>query len=555
MTDQHNSDSNKESDFTESPAPNQTSTDHDPSAAQAPQSANPSEQVESDALGSEKLMEDSSTSASADEERKSALLSPYTDIPGEKLESALGRLLKSVLPNYSDTHLDALSARLGWTGDAPITLHNAGKLADITRERVRQIESRVKRDIQRNIPTPVRLFVEQLPERAKRWSDVALHLVNAGITERRWSIKAAKALLDQVGESHKWDFIDGARDSIISPRGLEDLSSLASTVAVARRVCRASGAVSLAYISECLEEDVPLGLLRDMILCADEMEFITNEYVWIPSSPTKRVRIQNVAKKMLSVNRPLKLDEVRRGLERKFSFRNKTGSARYKGVVPPDNVLIELFRAYPAFRVYANDIVDHVGPLSSEEELTRPEAAIVAAFKHYNANVLDRQTIKEFGDNQGINMISLEVEMTYSPIVAQIRQNVWRLVGNFATEEEVAEVMERVRKKGFQNRLTYKGFASNGNYRIVLRLPRFVHNFVASVPSEIGGASLEKTLYTQDRVSLRCKNGAIFGFGKFLGKSGCKEGDFLTIELDLNNDTFTWSLSSSPPTFPDQSEA
>lgn len=540
MTDQHNSDPNSE------PGVQNASTH------ETKESVEETENVSRGASDHQQSGESDSLSSPLLSEREGAKPSrpPFEDEPDAPLEVSLNRLLRYILDGYRDTHVNALSARLGWSGRPPITLHGAGKYADITRERVRQIETRVKRDVREIVPTAVHRFLANLPNRPQRWSTVAKQFVDDGITQGPWSVKAAKALLEQVGHVGNWSFIDGVRDSIVSPRSYRDLKSLVSTIGVARRICRASGAVSLPYISQCLEEKISINLLRDVILCADDIEFITDDYVWIPSTPTKRVRIQNVARKMLAVNRPLKLDEIRHGLERKFSFRNKTGSARYKGVVPPNEVLVKLFNTYPDFRVYANDIIDYRGILTEEDELTRPEAAIVDAFKHYEANVLDRQTIKEYGDEQGINMISLEVEMTYSPIVVQVKQNVWRLVGNFASAEEIQEVSDRVHEKGFQHRLYYKGYLDNGHYRIVLRLPRFVHNFVASVPSEIGGANLDKIFYTPDQISLRCKNGAIFGFGKFLRKSGCKEGDYLTIELDLEQNKFNWYLRSFPPLEP-----
>ena len=548
MTDEHNSDSNTE------PRVPGAST-HEPTVSVEKTSdvnRGNSDQQNTPETASGAERDDSLTSSPLPRARPGVKPSrpKFEDDPNATLETSLNRLLRHILESYPDTHVNALSARLGWSGQPPITLHGAGKYADITRERVRQIESRVKRDVREIVPTAVHRFLVNLPNRPQRWSTVAQQFVTDGITENPWSVKAAKALLDQVGHIGNWSFIEGERDSIVSPRSNRDVKSLASIGGVARRICRASGSVSLSYISQCLEENIPIRLLRDVILCADDIEFIDDDYVWIPSTPTKRVRIQNVARKMLAVNRPLKLAEIRHGLERKFSFRNKTGSARYKGVVPPNEILVKLFGIYPDFRVYANDIIDYNGPLTEEQELTRPEAAIVNAFKHYSANVLDRQTIKEFGDGQGINMISLEVEMTYSPIVVQVKQNVWRLVGNFANAEEIQAVSDRVHEKGFQHRLHYKGFLDNGHYRIVLRLPRFVHNFVASVPSEIGGASLDKIFYTQEQISLRCKNGAIFGFGKFLRKSGCKEGDYLTVELNLEQNKFNWYLRSFPPLVP-----
>lgn len=478
------------------------------------------------------------------------LVSPptdFVDMPNDTLESALDRLLRSILRNYSDPHLEALRARLGWNGEDPITLQKAGRQASITRERVRQIEARVKREAKNRVPRVVERLLDYLPKlRPVLWSSLAAQMVENGLSERKWSGRATKAVLQHFRLSH-WKFVEGARDSLVGPADYPILNYLAETVSIARRTSRASGAISLEYLANCLPYPIPMSILRDMLRCAQDIEFITPDYCWVPRTPAKRVRIQNVSKKMLSINRPLNIRDIRRGLERKFSFRNKTGSSKYEGVVPPNDVLIALFKMYPDFRVIGDDDIDYIGDLHPDNELTRPELAIVRTFEHMNTNALDRQTIKEFGDDQGINMSSLEVEMTYSPIVVQIQQNVWRLVGSTVAADVVQQVQRRIRSKGFQKRLIDKGSLPNGDFRITFRLPRFVHNFVASVPSEIGGMKLDAIFRTPEGVTLRCKNGAIFGFGKFLTKSDCKEGNFLTIDLNLASRTFSWRVSPFQP--------
>lgn len=513
--------------------------DHD-AQSNSEDSPNVSNQQETDRPDSGTLTQDESTllvSSPTD----------FVDYPNDTLESALDRLLRSIMRNYSGPHLEALRARLGWNGEDPITLQKAGRQANITRERVRQIEARVKREAKNRVPQVVERLLDYLPKiRPALWSSLSDQLVEHRVTQKSWSGRAIKAVLDHCGFPH-WKFVEGARDSLVGPVDYPTLNHLAETVSIARRTSRASGAISLEYLANCLPYPVPMSILRDMLQCAKDIEFITPEYCWVPRTPSKRVRIQNVSKKMLSINRPLSIGDIRRGLERKFSFRNKTGSAKYEGVVPPNEVLMALFRMYPNFRVIDNSYIDHIGELRPENELTRPELAIVRAFEHMNTNALDRQTIKEFGDDRGINMSSLEVEMTYSPIVVQIRQNVWRLVGSTVADEVVEQVQSRIRNKGFQRRLIDKGRLPNGDFRIVFRLPRFVHNFVASVPSEIGGLKLDATFRTQEGVTLRCKNGAIFGFGKFLTKTDCSEGNYLTIDLNLMNRTFSWSISTFQP--------
>jgi Sigma-70, region 4 len=62
------------------------------------------------------------------------------DLP---LDVALKGFLVAI-SGYSGKKLEALLARLGWSGHEPITLEEAGRIAGITRERIRQLVKRIE---------------------------------------------------------------------------------------------------------------------------------------------------------------------------------------------------------------------------------------------------------------------------------------------------------------------------------------------------------------------------------------------------------------------------
>ncbi len=479
----------------------------------------------------------------------------FVDDPDATLEQALDQLLSLILVDYSPLHIAALSRRLGWSGHPPITLQEAGNRANVTRERIRQIEARIKRELRVHVPHPVKRLVAALPQRnPELWSIVSHRLVYEKITQDPWSISAIKFLLEQAGYD-EWLFRESRPDSIVGRYRDPYLIHMPAIVNLAMRICRSCGAASLSHISEELQTSlsdppdrpIPLFVLRKMLSCIEDIKFLDNDYIWVPVTSTKRVRVQNVARKMLSVNRPLNLEDIKVGLTRKFSFRNKTGSSTYEGIVPPVEILRKLFNSYKEFSVSSEDLVDFVGDLSPETELTKPELGIYEAFQHYRHRALNRQRIKEFVGSRSINMSSFEVEMTYSPIVTKLRQNVWSLVGTNLTQKDIDRVQHRNQRRKFQRRLIDYGFRPNGDLALVFKLPSFVHNFVASVPSEMGGVKQEMVIKTQSGVTLRCKNGAMFGFGKFLSRTEWKEGDFLVLDVNLENHTFNWFTTTQLP--------
>ncbi|MCY3627892.1 MAG: hypothetical protein OXG88_09650 [Gammaproteobacteria bacterium] len=471
------------------------------------------------------------------------------------LEKALYKYLELCLENYSIAHVHAFRARLGWSGKPPITLQEAGKIAGVTRERIRQLELRIKRSIRKNTPAVMSKIADELPEDdAELWSNVSERLRAKGITENLWSLQSVRVLMRHFGFD-AWYFAEGDQDSLIGGIPASYLTQFQEYITLTRRMCRASGAVPLESIVQEVRDsgreqklqptNVPS--LKLMLSCISDIEFLPDDYCWVTSTPTNRVRLINVTKKMLSVARPLNMIEIHRGLERKYSFRNKTGTALYDGIVPPIRILLALYERYAEFKVSADDRIDYNGDLDPQSELTRPEHMIYRAFMDSGKRILDRNTIKFFGAERGINMSSIEVELTYSPIVTKIQQNNWRLVGTELTGRELSNLVFKTEDERSTRRLMGKGFIGEDLYRIVLVIPRFVHNFVSSVPSEIGGLKLQAAFLDKNDVSLICKNGAIFGFGKFLTDSGYSEGDYLTITLDLKEYGFTWTVSKELP--------
>ena len=66
------------------------------------------------------------------------------------LEQELDRLLTAARLNGRQAR--AVSRRLGWDGHGPMTLAAAGGAEGYTRERVRQLEDRLRRHVERHAP-------------------------------------------------------------------------------------------------------------------------------------------------------------------------------------------------------------------------------------------------------------------------------------------------------------------------------------------------------------------------------------------------------------------
>ena len=76
--------------------------------------------------------------------RVAAVRNVLRKIETEKLEESLLHLIRTTM---SDRYIEAITMRLGWDGLGGTTLEEAAKIAGVTRERVRQIQKRLKEEL------------------------------------------------------------------------------------------------------------------------------------------------------------------------------------------------------------------------------------------------------------------------------------------------------------------------------------------------------------------------------------------------------------------------
>jgi hypothetical protein len=108
----------------------------------------------------------------------------------------------------------AVAARLGWDGDAPRTLAAAAAPEGYSRERVRQLEDRVRR--QTPAPAGGRRFtatkaalrlIEDATPIASR--DAAVHLSTAGVSRRPFDVAGLLSAAEILGVEHSLEEQDG----------------------------------------------------------------------------------------------------------------------------------------------------------------------------------------------------------------------------------------------------------------------------------------------------------------------------------------------------------
>lgn len=468
------------------------------------------------------------------------------------LEDALDELFEMLAPKQMQRKHE-LMARLGWQGSPPITLEACGELLDVTRERVRQIQSKIIRRISQapiflpQLDEAIRVFENAAPLPA---SDAPKLLIDAEICNGSFSAESVIAVASDLRRSTslKVRKIKGKRILVAN----KDQRATSRLFAVARTQSGASGATNVAEVvaqieaedGSSIDEDRAAVLLKNM----DGIDFLDDQWFWMPGIPKERNRLRNISRRMLSVASPIIVPKLRGGARREYSFRNSAGSFKWTLLAPPVDILREWYRRHPEFEVDANENVSHVDFLDSRKELGDVDQALVEVLRSSPTTVLDRASIREACLSRGVNPHSLEVALTYSAVLDHVETNIWTLRGVSIDPASISVVRELNAQKPRQKRVRDFGWTVDGNVWISVVTPAYTYMSVFGVP---GG--VKKLLAGQkfEAVSANGKNvgtvgitddGTAYGYQPFLKQVGADEGDTFLLEFDLEKEVVTLRL-------------
>ena len=120
------------------------------------------------------------------------------------LEHELADLLRAA--KVEGRQARAVAARLGWDGDGSCTLAAAAATEGYSRERVRQLEARVREYVEQAethlpaVETALRLIEEAAPLSAR---DAAAHLASAGVSNYPFDVSGLLSAAEIVGIDHR----------------------------------------------------------------------------------------------------------------------------------------------------------------------------------------------------------------------------------------------------------------------------------------------------------------------------------------------------------------
>lgn len=447
------------------------------------------------------------------------------------LEQELGRLFDELVVAGTPSGRKALQLRLGLTGTPPATLAVAASAVGLTRERVRQLESRFIKTLQRvQPPTPVldealEVVAEILPATAL---EIERALVERGFTQEGYSfrslLKAAKLLGRPVAFSKDADVAVLCRPGAELPRRF--------VFSQARGLTQRWGASTFEVLLTELARvrtgnpDPALAGLHLAAMPGFEWLDDGHEWFWVKNAPPSN-RLVNQIEKIMVVAGALDAGELRAGVAR---------HPRMEGFRPPREVLARLCVQSGRYRREGDRLLQGADHRSWESVLgPSVERRIVAALFEHGPVMESADLERAVAGKWGVSRGAFEFNLRYSPVLTRYAPGVYGLRGARVTPDQVqALIPPRLQHQCLlDHRWTEDGRAWLG-YPVSSAT---LHGGTFDLPPLLRGCVTGTYSLTTDRGwgigTLQVTDSRVQELGPFFRRWGIEEGDWVLFNLDV----------------------
>jgi hypothetical protein len=440
-----------------------------------------------------------------------------------RIDQELLEIVKAVVEHEGARTL--IVARLGLGGRPPITLDEAGRDADVTRERVRQREKQFRTQIAdyEAVWTPA---LERGLRVAAKLSPTTFEELRQALVHRRlipedFSLRSVLAAADVFGLAIEVD----ARQELIGSSETKSTKILA----VARRLVTHWGATTVEEVCAVIDgegDELTLPRLARLVLeTQDEFCWLDQVRGWFWLRGTSRNRLLNQIEKIVAVAGSLSIGDLRDGVGRHH---------RMKGFRPPREVLALLCEESGLYERRGDLILGKLGLTDWKNILGQNESTLVEILLDHGP-VMTREELERLAvDQAGLKRSSFYAYLSYSPIIARFAPGVYGLRGAPVTAAEVdAMIPHTARTQVLQDH----GWTSSGAIWIAYRISAAgERSGVLGVPGAIKAlirGSYELTTEDDRSIGTLAVEDNMWGLSPFYRRYGIEEGDYVVLVIDL----------------------
>jgi hypothetical protein len=480
-----------------------------------------------------------------------AIRARVAEIAEEPIDIALVRLLRSLVA--SDRQAAIIVARMGWREGGPRTLQEVGDEFSLTRERIRQIVTKVLDRVGQTYLPQIERAIELLTERAPISVDEAARLlVKKGLATIHLAPVALQTAAELLGYEVTYHIDSGeGRTAYVLAEGLTGIGPI---FAAARRGAGRVGVSNIEEVHAALEadgHDFSTDAIARVLGSSPKVEFLDQEWFWMPHIPPDRNRLRNVTQRMLSVTPRLDLPTIRQGVRRRYRFMQID-------LVPPTDILAAFYSAHPEFVAHPDATVEATIPLDYRDVLGDAERTFVEVLRGSSTGLMDRLELEEAVTGRGIALATFAVFTTYSPILDHPAMNVWCLRGHRVDPAQLEALRAVIATRPRHRRVLDHGWDEDGALRLTVvvgTLSSPVIGIPASISRYVAGrrfAARTREGIPAGVIAVDDSGTTSWGYRPFLHRRGAEIGDTLTLRFDLAAEQVTLTLGDEFA--PDDSE-
>jgi hypothetical protein len=464
------------------------------------------------------------------------------------LDAVLKDYIKAQYKRAKQGNLEAIYTRFGLIRGCCVTLEEAGQMAGVTRERIRQIEKKIIESMVHgdystfmpSLDSAINLLNNSAGMNVLEFSDL---LQEKGITHSNISADAIVLFADLCNKDSVNVKIKRMRDGtrVVAPESL----NLNRIYTILGRLASRNGIADIRIAARHFDVD-------EGQFVSTAQKFLDGGKLWRPLDPEKRWwiptegipqsrnRLINVARKVLSVSNPVSVDDLREGFLKLATYRNSSNSA-YSGdwsIMVPSRTAILMYFDHQKGYCINDDLILTDEILDYREELGDTERAIVEVTLNSPTGVLRRIDILRECSKRGINENSVNLYTSYSPVIQHVAHETFKLTGKeiaaSALSAHQAALSQRIRMK----RILVADW-KDGRIRVCIRCPEQIQTMVIGAPSSVRQFLQSKSFDAFDLGGKSAgtiasnESGSMWGMGPFCVANGMEENDILSIEFDI----------------------
>jgi len=434
-----------------------------------------------------------------------------------------------------ERNVQVTARRFGFDGEGGHTLKFIQSEFEITRERIRQISTKISNGAENKHPfapilqKAIALVSSSAPDRAR---EIERKLKTAGLSRKSFRLEGLMRAAEILGYEVPFTIVGKKDARLVIANGQEKAVTLINRATM--KAMSHFGATTIQDVSAQVTEEnalhVDSRLVAKVLECHAGSSWLDKRsgWFWIRSTSPNRLLVS--IRKILSVAGQIMVSDLRAGLSRNY---------RTEGFAPPQRVLLALCQQLSWCRI-ENNVVIAAPPIDWRGTLSGEEKVIVEILKEHGS-IMNRAALEELCLGRGMNRSTFYVYIGNSLVIEKLATGIYGLLG---AQVQAGEVAALAPTKKRHKVVVDSGWTTEGHIWILLRLSKAVlTSGVFGCPSGLrrflGG---EFSLQTVDETrvgTLVVGDTGTWGLGPFFRRRGGEVGDYLRLMFDLGKRTAT----------------